>query len=248
MALKYIDQADLEGQRVLARFDFNVPLDDKDKSVITDTSRIDLAIPTIEYMLENGASKITLVSHHGRPKGKVNADFSLEPVAKYLASRLGIDVILAESAIESGVKELLTLGQTKVVLLENLRFHAEEEENDEDFAAKLSHYGDVYINDAFGTAHREHASTHIINKFFPSRSYGGFLLKKEIESLDVIIGKPEKPFVAIVGGAKVSDKIKTLEKLIVSVDSLIIGGAMAYPFLKAKGHTVGTSLCSDEDI
>jgi phosphoglycerate kinase len=248
MALKYIDQAELEGQRVLARFDFNVPLDKEDKSVITDTSRIDLAIPTIQYMLDNSASKITLMSHHGRPKGKVNPDFSLEPVAKYLASKLGVDVILAESAVDSGVKELLTLGQTKIVLLENLRFHAEEEENDEDFAAKLSQYGDIYVNDAFGAAHREHASTHIINKFFLARSYGGLLLKKEIENLDVIIGKPEKPFVAIVGGAKVSDKIKTIEKLLVSVDSLIIGGAMAYPFLKAKGYTVGTSLCSEEDI
>jgi phosphoglycerate kinase len=248
MALKYIDQADLEGKRVLARFDFNVPLDKQDKSLITDASRIDLAIPTIQYMLDNGASKITLMSHHGRPKGVVNLDYSLEPVAKYLASKLGTDVILAESAIDSGVKELLTLGQTKIVLLENLRFHPEEEENDEDFAAKLSQYGDVYVNDAFGAAHREHASTHIINKFFLSRSYGGLLLKKEIESLDVILGKPEKPFVAIVGGAKVSDKIKTIEKLIVSVDSLIIGGAMAYPFLKAKGYSIGTSLCSDEDV
>ena len=248
MALKYIDQADFEGKRVLARFDFNVPLDKNDKSVITDTSRIDLAIPTIEFMLEKGASKITLMSHHGRPKGKINSDFSLEPVAKYLASKLGIEVILAETAIESGVKELLTLGQTKIVLLENLRFHPEEEENDEDFAAKLSQYGDLYVNDAFGAAHREHASTHIINKFFLARSYGGLLLKKEIENLDKILGKPEKPFVAVVGGAKVSDKIKTIEKLLVSVDSLIIGGAMAYPFLKAKGHKVGTSLCSDEDI
>jgi phosphoglycerate kinase len=248
MALKYIDQADLEGQRVLARFDFNVPLDENDRTIITDTSRIDLAIPTIQYMLENGASKITLMSHLGRPKGKVSTDFSLEPVAKYLASKLGIEVILAESAVDSGVKELLTLGQTKIVLLENLRFHPEEEENDEDFAAKLSQYGDIYINDAFGAAHREHASTHIINKFFLARSYGGLLLKKEIENLDVILGKPEKPFVAIVGGAKVSDKIKTLEKLIVTVDSLIIGGAMAYPFLKAKGFDIGTSLCSDEDV
>ena len=248
MALKYIDQAELSGQRVLARFDFNVPLDKDDKTKIADTSRIDLAIPTIQYLIDHSASKITLMSHHGRPKGKVNLDYSLEPVAKYLALKLGVDVILSESAIDSGVKELLTLGQTKIVLLENLRFHPEEEENDEDFAAKLSQYGDVYINDAFGAAHREHASTHIINKFFQARSYGGFLMKKEIESLDRILKQPEKPFVAVVGGAKVSDKIKTIEKLIVTVDSLIIGGAMAYPFLKAKGYTIGISLCSDEDV
>lgn len=248
MALKYIDQADIQGKRVLARFDFNVPLDKENKTVITDTSRVDLAIPTIQFMLEQGASKITLMSHHGRPKGKVNKDFSLEPVAKYLASKLGQEVILAESAVDSGVKELLTLGQTKIVLLENLRFNPGEEENDEDFAAKISQYGDLYVNDAFGAAHREHASTHIINKFFQARAYGGLLLKKEIENLDKVLGKPDKPFIAVVGGAKVSDKIKTIEKLLVSVDSLIIGGAMAYPFLKAKGKQVGTSLCSEEDV
>ncbi len=248
MALKFIDEADLQGKRVLARFDFNVPLDKKDRTKITDTSRIDLALPTIQYLLDNGASKITLMSHLGRPDGKVNMDYSLEPVATYLASKLDVDVIMAESAVDAGVKELLTLGQTKIVLLQNLRFHPEEEENDEDFAAKLAQYGEVYLNDAFGAAHREHASTHIINKFFQARNYGGFLMKKEIQALDKILGKPDKPFVAIVGGAKVSDKIKTIEKLIVNVDSLIIGGAMAYPFLKSKGAEVGTSLCSDEDV
>ncbi len=248
MALKFIDEADIDGKKILARFDFNVPLDKDDKSKISDTSRIDLALETIQYLLDNGASRLTLMSHHGRPKGKVNKDFSLEPVAKYLADKLGQEVILAESAVDSGVKELLTLPKTKIVLLENLRFNPGEESNDEEFAGKLAQYGEVYVNDAFGAAHREHASTHIINKYFLSRSYGGFLLKKEITALDKILGKPQKPFVAIVGGAKVSDKIKTIEKLIVTVDSLIIGGAMAYPFLKAKGFEVGSSLCSDEDI
>lgn len=245
MALKFIEQADIEGKRVLARFDFNVPLDG---SKITDTSRIDLALPTIKYILEKGASRLTLMSHLGRPDGKVDLKYSLEPVAEYLAAKLGMEVIMAESAVDSGVKELLTLSKTKIVLLENLRFHPEEEEDDEEFAGKLSQYGDLYINDAFGAAHRKHASVHIINKYFVNKAYAGLLLQKEITSLDKILNKPDKPFVAVVGGAKVSDKIKTLEKLIVSVDNLIIGGAMAYPFLKAKGHEVGTSLCSDEDV
>jgi len=248
MALKFIDQADLKGKRVLARFDFNCPLDKNDSKVITDTSRIDLALPTIQYILESGASKLTLMSHLGRPKGKVNADLSLEPIATYLAEKLNVEVILAPSAVDGGVKELLTLGETKIVLLENLRFHEEETKNDEEFAFKLSQYGDVYVNDAFGAAHREHASVHIINKYYPTTAYGGFLVKKELEALNVILNKPAKPFVAIVGGAKVSDKIETIEKLLVSASSIIIGGAMAYPFLKAKGQEVGTSLCSDEDV
>lgn len=248
MALKYIDQADLDGKKVLARFDFNVPLDKKDSSVITDTSRIDLALPTIKLILENGAKQLTLMSHLGRPNGKFDSNFSMEPVAKYLAEKLGADVILAEGAVDAGVKDLLSLNTTKIVLLENLRFHPEEEQDDEEFAGKLAQYGEVYVNDAFGAAHRKHASVHVINKYFTARSYGGLLLKKEITALDKILNQPAKPFVAVVGGAKVSDKIKTIEKLIVSVDSLIIGGAMAYPFLKAKGHDVGTSLCSDEDV
>jgi phosphoglycerate kinase len=248
MALKYIDQAQLDGKRVLARFDFNVPLDKEDSSKINDTSRIDLALPTIKLILESGAKQLTLMSHLGRPNGKFDPKFSMEPVATYLAQKLGTDVILSERAVDAGVKDLLSLNTTKIVLLENLRFHPEEESDDEEFAGKLSQYGEVYVNDAFGAAHRKHASVHVINKYFTARSFGGLLLKKEITALDTILNQPKKPFVAVVGGAKVSDKIKTIEKLIVSVDSLIIGGAMAYPFLKAKGHDVGTSLCSDEDI
>lgn len=248
MALKYIDQADIKGKQVLARFDFNVPLDKEDSSKILDTARVDLALPTIKHLIDEGASKIILMSHLGRPKGKKDLKFSLEPVANYLAEKLGEEVILTESAIENGIKELLTLRQTKIVLLENLRFHPEETNNDEEFAHKLSEYGDIYVNDAFGAAHREHASVHIINKYYPTTSYGGFLIKAELEALDKIQKTPKKPFVAIIGGAKVSDKIKTIEKLIRSVDKLIIGGAMAYPFLKAKGTEVGKSLCSDEDV
>jgi len=248
MALKNITEGNFEGKRVIARFDFNVPLDKNDPTKITDTSRIDLAIPTIKYLLEAGVSKLTLMSHHGRPKGKVNLDFSLEPVADYLAEKLGEEVILTEAAVDNGVKELLTLKGTKIVLLQNLRFHPEEEAGDVEFARKLSEYGDIYVNDAFGAAHRKHASTYTINKFFHGHAYAGLLMQKEIESLDKILNSPAKPFVAVVGGAKVSDKIKTIEKLLVSVDNLIIGGAMAYPFLKANGFKVGKSLCSEEDV
>jgi phosphoglycerate kinase len=245
MALKCVNEIDLAGKRVLARFDFNVPLKD---GKISDTSRVDLALPTIKYILESGVSKLTLMSHHGRPNGQRDMKYSLEPVANYLAEMLGEEVILSDSAIDNGVKELLTLKSTKIVLLENLRFHPEEENNDLDFAKSLSDYGDVYVNDAFGAAHRKHASVHAINNYYPNQAYAGLLLKKEIESLDVILNQPKKPFVAVVGGAKVSDKIKTIEKLLVNVDSLIIGGAMAYPFLKAKGQKIGNSLCSDEDV
>ena len=248
MALKFIDQADLAGKKVLARFDFNVPLDKNDSSKISDTSRVDLALETIKYFIDQGASKITLMSHLGRPKGKADSKYSLEPVADYLAQALEKEVILSESPVDSGIKELLTLNETKIVLLENLRFNPGEESNDEEFASKLAQYGDIYVNDAFGAAHRKHASVHAINKFFVGKAYGGFLIKKELEALDKVLNSPAKPFVAVIGGAKVSDKIKTIEKLLISVNHLIIGGAMAYPFLKAQGIEVGTSLCSDEDV
>lgn len=245
MAIKYIDQADFEGKRVLARFDFNVPLKDGE---ILDSSRIDLALPTIKHILENGAKKLTLMSHLGRPKSKEDTQYSLEPVAKYLAEKLDVNLVLAPGAVDSGVKELLTLNETKIVLLENLRYHKEEEENENEFASKLAQYGDIYVNDAFGVVHRKHASVHEINKFFPTTNYAGFLIEKEIQALDKILTSPTKPFIAIVGGAKVSDKISTIEKLMVNVDKLIIGGAMAYPFLKAKSRSVGKSLCSEEDV
>jgi phosphoglycerate kinase len=248
MQLKSIQDADLKGKKVLARFDFNVPLTKTEPRKITDTSRIDQAIPTIRMILEKGASKITMISHLGRPDGQVNAKYSLEPVAEYLAQKLGIDVILSESAIDNGVKNLLTLPETKLVLLENIRFIAGEEKNDVELAEKLAQYGDVYINDAFGAAHRKHSSTHAINAFFKNRSYAGLLMRKEIDSLGALLDKPAKPFVAVIGGAKVSDKIKTIEKMLVLVDTLLIGGAMAYPFLKAKGVNVGKSLCGDEDV
>lgn len=248
MQLKNLQDADLKGKKVVARFDFNVPLTKTEPRTITDASRIDMAIPTIRMILEKGASKLVLISHLGRPDGKVVPKYSLEPVAEYLALKLATDVILSESAVDNGIKNLLQLPETKIVLLENIRFLPGEEKNDMELAEKLSRYGDVYVNDAFGAAHRKHSSTHAINAFFKGRSYCGLLMKKEIESLSALIEKPAKPFVAVIGGAKVSDKIKTIEKMLVLVDTLLIGGAMAYPFLKAKGVTVGTSLCSDEDV
>ncbi|MAE58225.1 MAG: phosphoglycerate kinase [Halobacteriovorax sp.] len=248
MALNYIDQADLSGKVVIARFDFNVPLNKEDRSEITDTTRIDNALETINYILSNGAKKLILMSHLGRPQGERNMDFTLEPVATYLASKLGEDVILSESCTDRGIKTLLGLNESKVILLENLRFHAEETSNDRDFAKTLANYADIYVNDAFGAAHRKHASTYGINEFFKNKAYAGFLIKNELQALEKVVGNAQKPFVAIVGGAKVSDKIKIIEKLLRSVDSLLIGGAMAYPFLKAKGLNVGKSLCTDEDV
>lgn len=248
MNLKSLEEADLKGKKVIVRFDFNVPLSKTEPRQITDSSRIDLAIPTIEYILSKGASKIVMISHLGRPDGVVNAKYSLEPVAKYLAEKLSSEVILSESAIDNGVKNLLQLPETKLVLLENIRFLPGEEKNDMELAEKLAQYGDIFVNDAFGAAHRKHSSTYAINAYFKGRSYAGLLMKKEIDSLGALLEKPKKPFVSVIGGAKVADKIKTIEKMLVLVDSLLIGGAMAYPFLKAKGHQVGKSLCSDEDV
>lgn len=252
MALKFITDESFKtlakDKKVLARFDFNVPMDKKDPTVIADTTRIDEAIPTIQAILEAGAKKVILMSHFGRPKGKVDMQYSLEPVAKCLAEKLGMEVTLTETALDRGIKTLLGLNESKIVLLQNLRFHPEEEGNDREFARSLSTYGDVFVFDAFGAAHRKHASTYEINAFFKNKAYGGLLLKREVESLDRIVKDPKKPFIAVVGGAKVSDKIKVIEALLISVDKLLIGGAMAYPFLKAQGYSIGKSLCSDEDV
>ena len=248
MALKYIDQIDLKGKKVIARFDFNVPFDKKDKSKISDTTRMDSAMQTIRYILEHGASKLIMMSHLGRPDGQVKKEFSLAPVAKYLSEKLGQEVILTQTALDSAIPNLLKLPTTKIVLLENIRFHAEEEENYRDFAQVLAGYGDIYINDAFGTAHRKHASTYEIVHFFKNKCAAGFLMKKEVEALGKVVDSPAKPFVAIVGGAKVGDKIKIIERLLSNCDTMLIGGAMAYPFLKAQGHMVAKSLCAEEDV
>ena len=244
--INYLNTQDISGKKVIARFDFNVPLKD---GQITDSTRIDLSLDTIKSLIEKGASKITMMSHLGRPKGKFDKKLSLEPVAKYIADKLGIDVVLTESATDRGIKTLLSLPTTKLVLLENLRFHPEETSNDSEFSRKLASYGDVYLNDAFGTSHRKHSSVHGIVSYFDHKHViAGLLIEKELTALNTVLESPKKPFVGIIGGAKVSDKIKIIEQLLGPVDQLIIGGAMAYPFLSAKGFNVGKSLCSDEDV
>lgn len=247
MAIQYLDQADITGKKVVARFDFNVPLD-KSTGEITDTTRVDRALETINFILSKEPKKLVLMSHLGRPRGEVKKEFSLEPVAKYLAEKLNEDVLLTESALDRSIKTLLTLKENRIILLENLRFHKEETDCDSEFAKSLASYGDIFVHDAFGTAHRKHASTYEIIRYFPRAAFAGELLKKEVQALSKVVEKPATPFVGIVGGAKVSDKIKILESLLPNVTNLLIGGAMAYPFLKAKGHTVGSSLCSDEDV
>lgn len=248
MGIKSLDQAEIKGKRVLARFDLNVPLNmTGDKIEIADTFRVDLIIPTIKYLLDQGAQKITIMSHLGRPKGQVNKKMSLEPVAQYLAEKLEQEVYLTETSIDSGIKTLLGLPKPKIILLENLRFHAQEENNDREFAEQLSQFGDLYVNDAFGAVHRGHTSVYEIVHFFPHAAYAGPLLVKELESLKKITQSPVKPFMAVIGGAKVKDKIATIERLLPLIDKLFIGGAMAYPFLKAKGQEVGRSLCQEED-
>ncbi len=248
MAIQYVNEVELDGKNVIARFDFNVPLTKTSPYEIIDTTRIDLALETIQYILDQGAKKLVLMSHLGRPQGQFKEEYSLEPIASYLAEKLKTEVLLTESCTDHGIKTLLNLPNPRVILLQNLRFHKEETANDHEFAKTLSQYGDIYVNDAFGTAHRKHASTYEINSFFKKNACAGFLLKKEMNALDQVVNNPKTPFVAIVGGAKVSDKIKIIERLLPQVNHLIIGGAMAYPFLKAKGINVGASLCRDEDV
>lgn len=246
MAWNSLSQADLNGKKVLARFDFNVPLDG---TTITDSTRIDSCLETIQHLLKSGAKKVVLMSHLGRPKGKVNQAYSLEPVATYLAEKLNEEVTLTESCTDSGIKTLLGLPNTKIILLQNLRFHADEEANSEEFAKALSSYGDIYVNDAFGTCHRKHASTHAVVKFFEAKDcFVGPLIEAEVSALNNVLESPKKPFVAILGGAKVSDKIKIIKRLLPQVDQMLIGGAMAYPFLAAKGLEIGNSMCNQEDV
>jgi len=247
MAISYLDKADFENQKVIARFDFNVPLDKKTGEIL-DSTRIDLALPTIKYILQNNPKKLILISHLGRPKGKKDPALSLSVVATYLAEKLDEEITLTESATDRGIKHILDIPKNKVILLENIRFHKEETECNEEFSRLLASYANIYVNDAFGTCHRKHASTYELNKYFKQKSYAGFLIQKEIKALDQIVKNPATPFYAIVGGAKVSDKIKIINKLLPLVQKLFIGGAMAYPFLKAKGQDIGKSLCFDEDV
>ncbi|MBI4824410.1 MAG: phosphoglycerate kinase [Nitrospirae bacterium] len=237
-----IEDIEIKGKRVFIRVDFNVPLDDK--LMITDDRRVRSSLPTINYAIDEGA-KIILASHLGRPKGKPEPRFSLAPVAKRLQRLLNKEVMFAPDCIGPQAEAIIQkMRAGDVVLLENLRFHEEEEKNDENFAKALSVFADYYVNDAFGTAHRKHASTVGIPKFIPA--VAGFLLKKEVEYLQGVVSSPVKPFVALLGGAKVSGKIGVLENLLNKVDKVIIGGGMAFTFIKAMGYEVGDSLVEPE--
>jgi phosphoglycerate kinase len=243
--IRYIDDLQLTGKRVFIRVDFNVPLEGKR---ITDDTRIREALPTIRRALEMGG-KVILASHLGRPKGP-DPKLSLEPVAQKLLDLLGgkHEIIFADDCVGDGVKQQVkALKEGQLLLLENLRFHKEEEANDEAFARELAALADVYVNDAFGTAHRAHASTAGMVPFVKEKA-AGLLMKKEVEYLGRVLKNPEKPFVAILGGAKVSDKIKVIENLLPKVDALLIGGAMAYTFLKVQGADVGKSRVEEDKL
>jgi len=227
----------LKDKTVLVRADFNVPQDENLN--ITDDTRIRATLPTLKYIMDNGAKKIVLMSHLGRPDGKVVAKFSLKPVAVRLAELLGIPVKFLHDCVGDSVKKEIEEAKERVVLLENLRFHAEEEANDANFAKALSSLGDVFINDAFGSAHRAHASTEGVAHYL--KSAAGLLLEKEIKYLGGAIENPQRPFMVILGGAKVSDKIGVVENLLPKADAIIIGGGMAYTFLKAQGKPIGNS-------
>ncbi|WP_196895490.1 phosphoglycerate kinase [Aureivirga marina] len=243
--MKTIQQVNFENKKALIRVDFNVPLDDNFQ--VTDTTRIEAAKPTIIKVLEDGGSVI-LMSHLGRPKG-VEEKFSLKHIVGKVTEILGVQVKFVSDCIGEEVEEAAkSLANGEVLLLENLRFHPEEKKGDVAFAEKLASLGDVYINDAFGTAHRAHASTAIIAQFFPNDKYFGFLLAKEIESMDKVLNNSEKPVTAILGGAKVSSKIGVIENILDKVDHIIIGGGMTFTFVKALGGKIGNSLCEDDKL
>lgn len=239
MNKKTVRDIDLRGKKVFVRCDFNVPMDENQN--ITDNTRIVAALPTIKYLLEQNC-KIILASHLGRPKGEVKPEFSLKPVAKELSKLLNKEVIMSNDVIgKDATSKAANLKEGEIMLLENVRFHREETDNDPEFAKKLASMAEIFVNDAFGAAHRAHASTTGIASYIPAVS--GFLIEKELNVLGNAINNPERPFVAILGGAKVSDKIGVIDSLLDKVDTLMIGGGMAYTFFKAQGYNVGNSLC-----
>lgn len=243
--MRAVNQIELKGKRVFIRVDFNVPQDEKGN--ITDDTRILLSLPTIRFVSGAGG-EVILASHLGRPKGKRDPKFSLAPVAKRLSELLGKKVVFAGDCIgEEAQKQIQGLQEGGIVLLENLRFHPEEEKNEEGFSKALAALCDVYVNDAFGAAHRAHASTEGMTRFVKTVA-AGFLMMKEVESLEKALVNPQKPYVAILGGAKVSDKIGVIQNLLDKVTTLLIGGGMAYTFLKAQGFQVGKSLVEEEQI
>lgn len=244
MNKKTIRDIDLKDRKVLVRCDFNVPLDENFN--ITDNRRIVGALPTIKYLLNNNC-KVILCSHLGRPKGEVKKEFSLAPVQKELSRLLGIEVKLADDIIGRSAKNLTeNMKNGEVVLLENVRFDAREEANDREFAKELASMAEVYVNDAFGTAHRAHSSTAGVAEFLPA--VAGFLMEKEINFLGTTLENPERPFISILGGKKVSDKIGVIDNLLEKVDTLLIGGGMAYTFVKAMGGNIGNSICEEDKL
>ena len=245
MAIKTISELDISGRRVFIRVDFNVPFNAS--GAVSDDTRIRESLPTIKHAIEKGA-RVVLASHLGRPKGKPDKKYSLEPVAARLAELIGADVALTDEPVGDGARKVVNdLHAGAVALLENLRFSPGEEANDENFSRALASYTDVYVNDVFGTAHRAHASTAGIAKLVGDKGIG-LLMEREVKFLGRLLGEVERPFVAIIGGAKVSDKIGVLENLLARVDQLLIGGAMANTFLKAKGGKMGRSLVEDDKL
>jgi phosphoglycerate kinase len=242
MVLNTIREADLKNKKVLIRVDFNVPLKN---GVVTDDTRIKSALPTIKYILEQEGASVIVMTHLGRPKGQKNPEFSLAPVCERFAKLLGRPVKMAKDVIGPEVeKDVKELKAGEVLLLENVRFYPDEEKNNPDFAKALAAFGDVYVNDAFGTAHRAHATTEGLSHYLPA--YAGFLIEKEVKFMAPLLENPAKPFVAVIGGSKVSTKISVLESLAKTCDTIVIGGGMAYTFLKVQGHTIGKSLFEAE--
>lgn len=242
MKLQTVKDVDLQGKRVLIRVDFNVPLKDGE---VTDDTRIESVLPTVRYILDQKGTSLVVMSHFGRPKGKKDPAFSMAPVAKRFEELLGRKVKVASDVIGDAVKkEVADLKAGEVLLLENVRFYKEEEANDAGFSKELASYGDIYVNDAFGTAHRAHASTEGVAHFLPA--VAGFLIEKEVKFFAPLLENPDKPFVAIIGGSKVSSKISVLESLARTCDAIVIAGGMAYTFLKVQGHAIGKSLLEAE--